>query len=118
MPLAQTWEYVCFLGRPSWQWHCGGFYVKRWDNAHAAHPAQAPAVQQMVYVLTQWVPFCGCSSCWVDLWALLELPALRPLRLLGSFMGTALRLLRPARRPGLQRALRVLSARPGTAATA
>ena len=50
MPLAQTWEYVCFLGRPSWQWSCGGFYVKRWDNAHAAVPAQPPAVQQMVYV--------------------------------------------------------------------
>ena len=37
---------------------------------------------------------CGCSGCWVPLWALLELPALRLLRLLGSFMGTALRLLR------------------------
>ena len=49
MPLAQTWEYVCFLGKPSWHWHCGGFYVKRWDNNHAAVPAQAPAVQQMVY---------------------------------------------------------------------
>ena len=37
---------------------------------------------------------CGCSGCWAPLWAMLELPAPRLLRLLGSFMGTALRLLR------------------------